>query len=238
MLEDIAINKESNKYICPHCGKEYSKMGIGSHIWRSHSEKGKKFDPNKGYYDGTRVVWNKGLTKETDGRVMKQCETYRERFENGEIKIKGTKHTDEFKKKMSLIAKNNNLGGWCSSKKIPYKGVILQSSYELEFAKDLDKNNIEWERPKPLYYTLNGEKHRYYPDFYIKKLNVYADPKNDFLIEKVNPKIGICDREKIEIVSKENNVIIIILNKNELNYKSLLNKYKALIVQTESTPDL
>lgn len=226
---DYKFNEETNKYVCPHCGKEYSKMGIGSHVWRNHTEEGKKFDSNKGYKDGTRVAWNKGLTKEVDDRVMKQWVTYKERFENGEIKIKGTKHTEDYKIRMSLLAKDNNLGGWCSSKKIPYKDVILQSSYELEFAKDLDKNNIEWERPEPLFYTLNGEKHRYYPDFYIRNLDVYVDPKNDFLIEKINPKTGICDREKIEIVSKENNVTIIILNKNELNYKSLLNKYNAPI---------
>ena len=71
LLVQMEFNEETNKYVCPHCGKEYSKMGIGTHIWRNHTEEGKKFNPNpnKGYYDVTRVAWNKGLTKETDERV-------------------------------------------------------------------------------------------------------------------------------------------------------------------------
>ena len=81
----MEFNKETNKYVCPHCGKEYSKMGIGLHIWRNHTEEGKKFDPNKGFKAGTRKGWNKGLTKETDERVRKGGETYKNRVKTGEI---------------------------------------------------------------------------------------------------------------------------------------------------------
>ena len=64
---------------CKYCGKEYSKKGIGTHIWRNH-EGGKKHDPNKGYKDG-RMAWNKGLTKDLneslkrseERRVGKEC---------------------------------------------------------------------------------------------------------------------------------------------------------------------
>ena len=34
--------QESGLYKCPHCSKEYSKSGIGPHIWRSHTEDRKK----------------------------------------------------------------------------------------------------------------------------------------------------------------------------------------------------
>lgn len=53
---------------CPHCGRRFSEKGIGTHIWRTHGS-GKDFDPNRGYRDGTRVPWNKGLTKETNSSV-------------------------------------------------------------------------------------------------------------------------------------------------------------------------
>lgn len=102
-LSDYKFNEETNKYICPRCGKEYSKKGIGNHFWRNHTEEGKKFDPNKGYKHGTRKGWNKGLTKETDERVKKGGETFRKRLKNGEIKnsFLNKKHTNETKNKIS-----------------------------------------------------------------------------------------------------------------------------------------
>lgn len=65
--------QENGKYKCSYCNKEYSKKGICTHIWRSHTEKGIEFtknhDPNIGFKNGTRKAWNKGLTKEIDERV-------------------------------------------------------------------------------------------------------------------------------------------------------------------------
>ncbi|MBO4736457.1 MAG: hypothetical protein J5614_08700 [Paludibacteraceae bacterium] len=58
----------SDLVICPHCGESFSKKGIGSHIWRVHGD-GQHFNPGKCYTDGTKQVWNKGLTRETDQTV-------------------------------------------------------------------------------------------------------------------------------------------------------------------------
>ena len=58
----------SETTICPNCGKIVSKKELGTHIWRVHGD-GVNFDPNRGYKDGTRTPWNKGLTRETDDRV-------------------------------------------------------------------------------------------------------------------------------------------------------------------------
>ena len=74
---------KDNKYICPICNKEYSKNGIGSHIWRTHSEESKNFNPNKGYNTGIRIGWNKGLTKYTDERVKKSGITFSKRNKLG-----------------------------------------------------------------------------------------------------------------------------------------------------------
>ena len=43
-MNKYTLNKETGKYICPFCNKEFSKNGIGTHIWRSHSEEGLIFD--------------------------------------------------------------------------------------------------------------------------------------------------------------------------------------------------
>ena len=92
------------------------------------------------------------------------------------------------------------------------KDVTLDSTYELKVAVELDKNNILWERPKPLQYTdeLKDERY-YYPDFYLSEYDVYLDPKNDFLIQH--------DTDKIKRAKIFNSVRIIILNKNQLKWE-------------------
>jgi hypothetical protein len=62
------VNILSDIVICPQCGQPFSKKGIGSHIWRVHGE-GRNFNPGKCYTDGTKQVWNKGLTRQTDQTV-------------------------------------------------------------------------------------------------------------------------------------------------------------------------
>lgn len=119
---------------------------------------------------------------------------------------------------MSRVAKEREFGGWHTSRSFLYKGVILDSSYEKTLAEDLDRNNIKWERPRPFLYILNGEQHRYYPDFFLPEFSVYIDTKNDFLINNINPKLGISDVEKIKLVSEQNHVKILILDKNSLTW--------------------
>lgn len=136
-------------------------------------------------------------------------------------KSKGRKHTEEEKKHLSDLAKKQGFGGWHTSHSFDYKGITLDSSYEVKFAEDLDRNKIKWSRPKPLLYKLNGEEHRYYPDFYLDDFDVYVDTKNDYLINHVNPKYGITDVEKIHLVEQQNSVKIYILDKDNLLWSSL-----------------
>lgn len=136
-------------------------------------------------------------------------------------KSKGRKHTEEWKQKASERAKKQGFGGWHTSRSFDYNGIRLDSSYEVKFAEDLDKNKIKWSRPKPLLYKLGSEEHRYYPDFYLDDYDVYVDTKNDYLINHVNPKYGITDVEKIHLVEQQNNVKIYILDKNNLLWSSL-----------------
>lgn len=137
------------------------------------------------------------------------------------VPYKGHLHTEEEKKHLSECAKKNNLGGWYTSKSIDYNGIKLDSSYELTFAQDLDKNNIKWVRPKYLIWEKDGNSHRYYPDFFLPEYNIFVDTKNDYLINHVNPRFGITDTEKIHLVEQQNNVKIYILDKNNLSWSSL-----------------
>lgn len=132
-----------------------------------------------------------------------------------------------YKQKLSDIAtanpkmggnKNNKAWGWYVSKSAGK--VWLESSYEYKVAKSLDENNIIWNRPTFMKY---GKK-KYFADFYLKNYDVYLDPKNDYLIAT--------DTDKIRQTMLENNVIIHILNKHQLDWESI---HKLLDVRLELT---
>ena len=137
------------------------------------------------------------------------------------VPYKGHLHTEEEKKYLSECAKRNNFGGWHTSKSIEYNGIKLDSSYELTLVQDLDKNNIKWERPKPLMWEKDGNTHRYYPDFFLPDYNIYIDTKNDYLINHVNPRFGITDVEKIHLVEQQNGIKVYILDKDNLSWSKL-----------------
>lgn len=220
-LKNLTINDDwiisDNKYQCPYCKKLFSKKGICSHLWKVHGN-GKTHDPNIGYKNGSRIVWNKGLTKETDERVKSLTEKMK-------ISLSGRPghpHSEQTKKRLSEYAKQNNFGGHTSKNQIFYKtkngeNVYLQSSWEIKVAKELDKNNINWIRPKFfLWEDCNKKEHRYYPDFYLIDYNIYLDPKNNFLQLK--------DKIKIDTVQKQNNIKILILSEYELTWEKIKEK--------------
>ena len=135
---------------------------------------------------------------------------------------KARRHSDETKAKLSKIAKSNGLGGVTQSRWIEYKGKILGSSYELALAKDLDACDVIWDTCTRFEYIDPTGKHRTYtPDFYLPEYDVYLDPKNDFLIENVNPNLGFTDKEKIALAEQYNNIRVIILNKNQLSWEEV-----------------
>lgn len=213
MLENLEFNKETNKYICPHCGKEYTKYGIGNHIWRKHTEDGQKFDPNEGYQNGTRKVWNKGLTKETDERVRKCGETFHKRFKSGEIKsCKNRKLSEETKKKISDSRKNFLLD---HPEKVPYKlnHSSKQSYPEKFFEKFLIDHNIKYEKEKyacgywmdfcfneKYYIEIDGEQHYLPKSIEHDKIRTEKLSENGYiLLQRVRWKIF----QKLDKISKE-----------------------------------
>ena len=187
-ISDYKFNDKTNKYVCPECGKEYSKYGIGLHIWRKHTEEGQKFDPNKGYATGTRKGWNKGLTEETDERVRKYAETHRKNYREGITKFKPHPQSEETKKKLSEITKQRYLNGWDNkagrAPKYKYtkkdgRVVTLDGSWELKVAKYFDNIGIEWERNTKRfpYINLKGKDATYCPDFYLPCKDLYIEVK-------------------------------------------------------------
>lgn len=78
--------------------------------------------------------------------------------------------------------------------------VVLESSWEVRVAKELDRLNINWIRPKPLSWTNEqGSNKVYYPDFYLLDYDVYLDPKNPYCMD--------LDKEKMLYFSNKINIV-------------------------------
>lgn len=141
---------------------------------------------------------------------------------------KGRKHSEESRRKISEGMQkavrlhpdsysSSNVNG--RVKKVEYKGVLLDSQWEVDLAIWLDQNGIIWERPnKGFEYDYKGEKHIYYPDFYLPQLNIYVEVKG-------------YKREKDEYKWKALNNLIVVKRKeiedihlNKFNLLSILNK--------------
>jgi hypothetical protein len=108
---------------------------------------------------------------------------------------------------IKLITKNSrnnpNCGGETNYKRYIYKGIYMDSSWEVKLAEWLDENKIKWIRDRKINFKWtddNGNTRRYYPDFYLIDYNVYCDPKNKYLQGK--------DKVKIERAQVENNITV------------------------------
>jgi len=208
-----------NKIIkrCITCEKDITSNNYERHILSCNNKKSPKirgvdFDPNWGYKNGTRVVWNKGLNKETSDAVLKQSLKQKQGFSEGTRKLSGSATLS--KERLSQLAKERGLGGYREkagrSKKFKVLDsygteVTLQSSYELKCSELLNEMQLKWIRPTFLRY---GER-KYFPDFLLTDYQIYLDPKNDFLKS--------LDQEKIEKVIDENSVKVYVLSHEQIN---------------------
>lgn len=224
---DLLVKKETYHLdhfdlFCKFCGKECkNKNSLVQHEIRCEENPNRINVYVSNFNDIGLTPWNKGLTKETDERVMQSSITYHNNIKTGKTIIKGHPHTEEFKLKMRNLAIERGLGGFNMRRGKYYNNIKLDSSYEVLLAKDLDDNNIQWERCDKFLYHIDGKAHWYTPDFYLPEYNIYLDPKNDFLIENINPKLGFKDIDKINQVMLENNINILILNKDQLTWEAI-----------------
>jgi hypothetical protein len=158
-----------------------------------------------------KVSHKRGKTKETDESIQRGADTFKRSVESGKYVPHRTPHTIECKERLSEIMQSKMENRYTASKRVEYKGVRLESSWEHAVAVSLDEHNINWTRPDPLLYVdSNGQKRRYYPDFYLPEHKVYLDPKNDY-VKKL-------DAAKILAAQTQNNVNIILLGKDQLTW--------------------
>jgi len=207
---------------CIFCNKECKTFhSLTAHEISCRDNPNKKISITENKRNTGGNAWNKGLTKETDCRVAANGKTLSENIASGKtVMPPPSKKSKEGLQRLRECAISRGLGGVRQSRKIEYNGVKLGSSYEVTLAISLDKNNIIWEIPKRIKYTDNlGKERTYTADFYLPKYDIYLDPKNDFLINNINPKLGFKDIDKIKWVQQQNDVQVHILNKTQLSWE-------------------
>ena len=209
------INEEDRT--CQFCGKILkSKIALIAHKVRC------KQNPNKKHWHtrkGKNVwkdyqSWNKGLSKETDQRLLKTSNTYKKNFKTGKIKNIGHTHTKETKEYLSQLRVNylnsaqyiSKPGGMFKFvkkhkvKNLLGKQVLVQRTWEYNVALKLNENNILWQRGNTISYIDAGVNRKYIPDFYLPELNEYIEVKGYFsdknknkmnLVVLQNPNIKI-----------------------------------------------
>ena len=111
----------------------------------------------------------------------------RERSEAAILDRKTNPRSDESLKEhgrrvATTIADKVAKGEWHTSlakhMHIDYNGIDLHGTWELEYAKYLDANNINWTRAKDTFaYTFDGKDRKYTPDFYLIDTNEYVEVK-------------------------------------------------------------
>lgn len=218
--------------ICPKCNLTHEKPGTFCSRKcansRNFSESAKlkkslatKEAANRGVYKNSQkydrsYIYTEEYRKRQSDKIKDAYRKDPSLAENLRCMHTGKIVSEATRKKLRANAIKNNLGGHTSKNKLYYECVdktiiYLQSSYEILLAKSLDSNGIKWERPKPLYWTSEDNLvHKYYPDFYLIDYNVYIDTKNDYLIIK--------DAKKIDCVRIQNNIKLLIVDKNNLDW--------------------
>lgn len=172
---------------------------MGGHIRMAHTEDGQhqRTLANKARKEKFHPAWNKGLTKDTDIRVM-----------NNSKALKGHTVSDTTKQKLSSYAKATGLGGYNPKggrgKKGWYKGYWCDSSWELAWVIfNLDNNTVFSKNTKKFSYTYKDKIKNYIPDFLLES-GEYVEVKGYFTdevkekIKQFPHSIEVFDLKKME----------------------------------------
>lgn len=212
----------SDSYSCKYCGKTCkNKNSQSQHQVRCPENPERIATSIPGFNNQGRVAWNKGTT----GLIHHSEETkekLRESSLRAKEEIQSRPEYAEYRRKMSELAKSRTLGGFHFRRGVIYGDVKLDSSYEVRVAKDLDRNNVAWQRCGQFYYKDDaGVEHHYTPDCYLPDYDVYLDPKNDYLIENGQKGLPFTDKQKIDWVCEQNNIRVIILDQHSLTWEAI-----------------
>lgn len=157
---------------------------------------------------------NNGKQLNTPASIEKRTTSIKNAHANGKyshidwaVVNKGRKHSEETKavlRQKALSSTHRRL----RRKMMEYKGVMLDSTWELELAKRLDDICVAWIRPDPIcWIDENGTQHNYFPDFYLPEYDLFLDPKN--------PQAVKVQKKKLDFLLKQHHNVRILYSLEE-----------------------
>lgn len=161
---------------CIFCGRLCkNKNSLAQHETRCNN------NPNKIVNKGnttSHAAWNKGLTKETDERVLKNSIA----SGNAQRGLPGRKHTEAEKRKISTsmkaVRQENPFWHCGNNRRGSYKGYWCDSSWELAYVIYCLDHNISITRNIEYFpYIFEENERSYFPDFYLPELCLYVEIK-------------------------------------------------------------
>jgi len=200
---DGSYKPSSKLTCCKYCDQSFDNMSaskIANHTrWCDKN-------PKKNYYIAAatdRLLL--GITKQS---ILQRAKGIKQAWADGKYShvdhrtFQGRTHTQETKellRKKALESSHRRLRKGV----VEYKGVLLDSSWELALAIRLDEKEITWVRPKPIPWTDScGIVHNYFPDFYLPDYDLFLDPKNPQAIKVQKQKLDC-------ILTQYQNIVII-----------------------------
>lgn len=187
------------KNTCKHCQNSFDVLDKPKGWMANHSRWCDK-NPKRLEYINNTSVMRSGITKASvekrnkgikdahkDGKYSgSSAKGVNTRIERGNLNH--TQETKELLRQKALASPHRRL----VRNIINYKGIMLDSSWELALAKRLDDKNIKWIRPSAIpWIDKNGITHNYFPDFYLPEHNLLLDPKNPYAIKVQKDKLDI-----------------------------------------------
>lgn len=174
--------KDKNIYYCQYCGKEcVGKNSLVQHEIRCNKNNNRiNIVSNFILYNKNRKPINQFIKALNLGLPIPKVSD--ETKEKLRLSMLGRKLTSEIKQKIKeTICENIKNDNWHNqfTPKIEFDGELYDSSWEIEFAKYLRKNNINFIRNNStsFEYIWNNDKHNYFPDFYLPDYDLYIEIK-------------------------------------------------------------
>ena len=160
-----------------------------------HNRKGVSQQHIKTLYKCEFCGLGKEMSKETFTKHKKYCKA-----NPNAVPFPGHPQNEETKKKLSEIGLKNPYRRLMRKTQL-YKGILYDSSWEVEMAKRLEFLGETFERPKkPITYIgVDGKQHHYFPDFWIPRIQKFIETKNAYLYEN-DSKVQILKSTRDDII--------------------------------------
>jgi hypothetical protein len=181
--------------ICKHCQNSFNIENESKGFMANHSRWCNKNPKRKDYTETLNNSRKAAHSKEANAkRNASMSQNWKEgkydHIDHG-ASTRGMKHTEQSRKNMSIGSAASNHRRLRKGT-VMYKGILLDSSWELALAKRLDELKIKWIRPEPIpWIDSDNNPHKFFPDFYLPEHDLYLDPKNPHAYNVQRNKIDI-----------------------------------------------